>query len=232
METTRLNKYISEAGICSRRAADKLIEEGKVLIDGVVAGVGDKVGEGQVVTINGQVINPDTEKVVLAYNKPIGIECTADKTNKDNIIDAVNYPKRVVNVGRLDKNSCGLIFLTNDGELENIITKADRKHDKEYFVRINRPVTDEFVKKMEAGVTLDDGVTTRPCKLYKKGEKSFNIVLTQGINRQIRRMCKACGANVTFLQRIRIMTINLGNLKPGEYRELSKAEVKSLYDRA
>ena len=228
----RINKYLSESGICSRRAADKLIEEGKVTVNGVTANLGTRVSEADLVEVDGKAVKPVKKKVVLAYNKPTGIECTADRKNKDNIIDAVNYPERVVNIGRLDKNSCGLILLTNDGELANIIMKAGDTHDKEYFVKVNGTVTDEFIKKMEAGVRLDDGVLTRPCKVFKQSDNSFNIILTQGLNRQIRRMCLALGLRVVFLKRIRIMTIKLGNIKPGDYRILTDLEVKSLYDRA
>ncbi|MCR4841181.1 MAG: pseudouridine synthase [Lachnospiraceae bacterium] len=228
----RINKYLSESGICSRRAADKLIEEGKVTVNGITADLGTRVSEDDLVELDGKAVKPVKKKVVLAYNKPTGIECTADRKNKDNIIDAVNYSERVVNIGRLDKNSCGLILLTNDGELANIIMTAGVTHDKEYFVKVNGTVTDKFIKKMEAGVRLDDGVLTRPCKVFRQSDNSFNIILTQGLNRQIRRMCLALGLRVVFLKRIRIMTIKLGNIKPGEYRILTDLEVKSLYDRA
>ncbi len=224
----RLNKYLSEAGVCSRREADRLIEGGRVTVDGAVAGLGTKAGKNSVVMVDGKRVGLVTKKVVLAYNKPLGIECTSDADNKDNIITAVGYPERVYTIGRLDKNSCGLILLTNDGELAYRISKADEKHEKEYHVVVDRPVDDNFIKKMEEGVEIL-GKKTAPARVYRKSEKSFNIVIIQGMNRQIRRMCEECGAKVRFLKRIRVMSIKLGELETGKYRELSEEEVNRLY---
>lgn len=225
--SVRINKFLSEAGYCSRREADKLIEAGLVTIDGETAVPGSRVEHGQTVKCRGQVLKLETRKVVIAYNKPIGIECTSDESNKDNIIKAVNYPLRLFTVGRLDKNSSGLIFLTNDGELANNISKAGEGHEKEYHVRVDKPITEEFIKKMSQGVPVLDKITA-PCRIYPKSDNSFNIILIQGLNRQIRRMCEYMGYRVTFLKRIRIMNVTLGDLKPGEYRELTSEEIKGL----
>ena len=224
----RLNKYLSEAGVCSRRAADKLIEEGRVTVDGVTAGLGTKVLDNSKVLLVGKPVKAESKKVVIAYNKPVGIECTSDRSNKDNIIDAVGYPERVYTIGRLDKNSCGLILLTNDGELAFRISKAGERHQKEYNVVIDRPLDDDFIKKMEAGVEIL-GKKTAPVRIYPKSEKSFNIVLIQGMNRQIRRMCEECGAKVRHLKRVRIMGLRLGDLEAGKYRLLTDEEVEMLY---
>lgn len=224
----RLNKYLGEAGICSRRAADSLIEEGRVTVDGVTASMGCRVFPGSRVCVDGREAVIKTKKVVIAYNKPVGIECTSDRSNKDNIIDAVGYPERVYTIGRLDKNSCGLILLTNDGELAYRISKAGEKHQKEYNVVIDRPVDDEFIKKMEGGVAIL-GKKTAPVRIYPKSEKSFNIVLIQGMNRQIRRMCEECGAKVRHLKRVRIMGLKLGDLESGKYRLLNDEETEMLY---
>ena len=224
----RLNKYLSEAGVCSRRAADKLIEEGRVTVDGVIAGLGTKVLDNSKVLLDGKTVKAESKKVVIAYNKPVGIECTSDRSNKDNIIDAVGYPERVYTIGRLDKNSCGLILLTNDGELAFRISKAGERHQKEYNVVIDRPLDDDFIKKMEAGVEIL-GKKTAPVRIYPKSEKSFNIVLIQGMNRQIRRMCEECGAKVRHLKRVRIMGLRLGDLEAGKYRQLTDEEVEMLY---
>ncbi len=227
-EGIRLNKYLSEAGLCSRREADRLIEAGCVKIDGVTADLGSRVMPRQKVFCNGKpVVNNTEKKVVIAYNKPIGIECTADPDNKDNIIKAVNYPVRLFTIGRLDKNSCGLILLTNDGELANQISKAGEGHEKEYFVRVNKPLTEEFLKRMAGGVPILGRVTAK-CRLYKKNEDSFHIILIQGLNRQIRRMCEYFGYEVKFLKRVRIMNIQLDGLKVGEYRELTETEINQL----
>ena len=224
----RLNKYLSEAGICSRRAADALIEEGKVFVDGKKAEVGTRVFPSSKVVVDGHKVEIKAKKVVLAYNKPVGIECTSDRSNKDNIIDAVGYPERVYTIGRLDKNSCGLILLTNDGDLAYRISKADERHQKEYNVVIDRPIDDAFIKKMEDGVEIL-GKKTAPARVYPKSDKSFNIVLIQGMNRQIRRMCEECGAKVRHLKRVRIMGLRLGDLEPGKYRVLTDDEVDMLY---
>lgn len=227
-EGVRINKYLSEAGFCSRREADRLIAEGKVLIDGKLPEIGTRVMPGQTVTVDGKKLHIADKKVVIAYNKPIGIECTSDSENKDNIISAVNYPVRLYTVGRLDKNSCGLILLTNDGELANLISKAGENHEKEYYVRVDKPITKEFIEGMKRGVPILDKVTA-PCKIFPKGENCFTIVLIQGLNRQIRRMCEYFGLKVRFLKRVRVMNISLGDLKPGEYRELSAEEIQKLY---
>jgi 23S rRNA pseudouridine2604 synthase len=227
-EGVRINKYLSEAGFCSRREADRLIAEGKVLIDGKLPEIGTRVMPGQSVTVDGKKLHIADKKVVIAYNKPIGIECTSDSENKDNIISAVNYPVRLYTVGRLDKNSCGLILLTNDGELANLISKAGENHEKEYYVRVDKPVTKEFIEGMKRGVPILDKVTA-PCEIFPKGENCFTIVLIQGLNRQIRRMCEYFGLKVRFLKRVRVMNISLGDLKPGEYRELSAEEIQKLY---
>lgn len=226
----RINKFLSESGVCSRRAADGLIEAGRVKINGITCEMGSKVLPDDVVTVDGKVIDSAAKRVVIAYNKPIGIECTSDPANKDNIIKAINYPTRLFSVGRLDKNSCGLILLTNDGDLANDITKANNQHEKEYFVRVNKPVTDEFIKKMSSGVPVLDKITA-PCKIKKINDNAFTIILIQGLNRQIRRMCEYLDYRVTFLKRVRVMNINLGTLEIGKYRELTVDEIKGLSGR-
>ncbi|MGN0164577.1 MAG: pseudouridine synthase [Lachnospiraceae bacterium] len=226
-ESIRINKYLSEAGFCSRREADRLIESGLVTIDGDIATLGSRVIPGQKVYCNGKAVVNNNSKVVIAYNKPIGIECTADRYNRDNIIDAINYPVRLFTVGRLDKNSCGLILLTNDGELANHISKAGQGHEKEYLVRVDKAITDDFVRQMSKGVPVLDKITA-PCRIYKKSEDTFHIVLIQGLNRQIRRMCEYMGYHVKFLKRVRIMNIQLNGLKTGEYRELTADEIRQL----
>ena len=227
-EGIRINKFMSEAGFCSRREADRLIEAGQVKIDGITADLGSRVMTGQNVICKGKTVRNTTDRrVVIAYNKPIGIECTADSENKDNIIRAVNYPVRLFTIGRLDKNSCGLILLTNDGELANLISKAGEGHEKEYLVRVDKPITEEFLKGMANGVPILGRVTAR-CRLFKKADDSFHIVLIQGLNRQIRRMCEYFGYEVQYLQRVRIMNIQLDGLKTGQYRELSESEIIQL----
>ncbi len=224
----RLNRFLSDAGVCSRREADRLIEAGKVCVDGKIAEIGTVVTEGQKVYVNGKRVEGGNEKVVIAYNKPIGIECTADRENKDNIIDAVNYPTRLFTIGRLDKNSCGLILLTNDGELANQISKAGEGHEKEYYVRVDKPISDEVLQGMEKGVPIL-GKITAPCRIRRKSENCFTIVLIQGLNRQIRRMCEYYGFRVRYLKRVRVMNISLGNIEPGKYRHLTQEEIKGLY---
>lgn len=226
----RINKFLSESGICSRRAADGLIEAGRVKINGITCQMGSKVLPDDIVTVDGKVVDSADKRVVIAYNKPIGIECTSDPENKDNIIKAINYPTRLFTVGRLDKNSCGLILLTNDGDLANDITKANNMHEKEYVVRVDKPVTDDFIEKMSNGVPVLDKITA-PCKLRKINNNTFTIVLIQGLNRQIRRMCEYLGYKVTFLKRVRVMNINLGSLEIGKYRELTVEEIKGLSGR-
>lgn len=229
-EPIRLNKYLSDAGICSRRQADRYLEEGKITVDGVKAVMGQKVTADQDIRLMGKKIAKASEKkVVLAFHKPRGIVCTTQKKEKDNIVDYINYPERIYPVGRLDKDSEGLIFLTNDGALMNEILCARNYHEKEYEVRVNKEITDNFLKKMSEGVEILD-TKTRPCKVRKTGERSFRIILTQGLNRQIRRMCESQGYQVRRLRRIRIMNVTLGNLESGKYRELSAKEKKQLLD--
>ena len=223
----RINKYLSEAGVCSRREADRMIEQGRITVDGKPAVAGQKVEEGQTIFVDGNPVNPTKERIVLAFNKPLGIVCTTSKKEKDNIIDYLNYPERIYPVGRLDKNSEGLILLTNDGELMDEILRARNYHEKEYEVTVNRPVTNVFLKKMSEGVPVLDTIT-RPCKVRRTGEKTFRIILTQGLNRQIRRMCEALDYRVRHLKRVRIMNITLGNLPVGQYRILGEKELKQL----
>lgn len=227
----RINKYLSEAGVCSRRAADKLVEEGKVTVDGKVALMGTKVSEGQVVIVDGNEVGKTIDKkdmVVLALNKPRGIVCTCSHKDKNNVIDYIKYPERVYPIGRLDKDSEGLLLLTNNGELMNRILKAANGHEKEYVVTVDKKITKEFVEKMSKGVPVLDRITS-PCKVSKINDTTFNIILTQGLNRQIRRMCEYLGYSVLKLCRIRIMNIKIDNLPTGKYRFLNKKEIKELY---
>ncbi len=223
----RLNKYMAESGYCSRREADRLIEEGRVKIDGRVGALGDRVLPGMAVTVDGKPLSGEGEKVYILLNKPRGIVCTADPREPMNVVDYVGHPVRIFPVGRLDKDSEGLLLLTSDGEIVNRMLRAAGGHEKEYEVTIDRPVTADFAKKMMAGVPILDTVTL-PCKLRRTGERSFNIVLVQGLNRQIRRMCEALGANVTHLRRVRIMNLRLGRLQPGQWRELTRDELDEL----
>ncbi len=227
-ESTRINKYLSEAGYCSRRAADKLIEAGKVTINGVVPEMGTKVKPGDEVRVNGKLIGANEEKpVYIAFNKPVGIVCTTDtRVEKDNIIDYINYPSRIFPIGRLDKPSEGLILLTNDGDIVNKILRARNNHEKEYIVTVNRPITKEFLHKMSAGVPILDTVTKK-CEVEKLGVCKFRIVLSQGLNRQIRRMCEYLDYRVVELQRVRIMNIKL-DLPIGAWRDLTKKELAEL----
>lgn len=233
----RLNKYLSEAGVCSRREADRLIEKGQVTVDGKQAVPGMKIEEGQQVRVGRRLVHGRTEKVVLAVNKPAGIICTEDMRVENNIIRFLNYPVRVTYAGRLDKDSEGLLIMTNDGDLIDHMMRARFGHEKEYKVTVDRPVTDAFVEAMSRGVRIVDeekglDVVTRPCKVSKIGKYTFSIVLTQGLNRQIRRMCKALGYKVTRLVRIRVMNIELGALKPGMSRKLEGQELKELYEQS
>ena len=225
----RINKYMSDAGICSRREADRLVEAGLVRIDGEPAAVGSRVLPGQKVTVRGREAGNvgKEKKVVLAFHKPKGVECTSDRTNPDNIIDYIRYDKRIYTVGRLDKNSSGLILLTNDGELANQIAKAGEFHEKEYLVRVNEPITEEFLRRMASGVPVL-GKTTAPCRVWQLSENLFRIVLIQGMNRQIRRMCEYLGYKVVSLKRVRVMNIVLGDLPRGEYREVTPQELAEL----
>ena len=229
MESIRINKYLSEAGVCSRREADKLIKEGRVSINGSHALLGSVVSEGDEVQVDENIIVGSAKKVLIAFNKPRGIVCTTkDPKSKDvNIVEYINHPERIFPVGRLDKDSEGLILLSNDGDLSNRIMKARNYHEKEYEVEVDKPFDDEFLKKMSEGVPILDAVT-RKCKLRRTGKTAFNIVLTQGLNRQIRRMCEYFGYKVVKLKRIRIMNIRLGNIKPGTYRNVTEEEYNEL----
>ena len=231
MEQTgkRLNKFIADSGYCSRREADRLIEEGKVLIDGRVGVLGDKILPGMRVVVDGHVVSGESDKVYIALNKPRGIVCTTDPREPMNVVDYIDFPQRIFPVGRLDKDSEGLLLLTSDGEIVNRILRAAGGHEKEYEVMVDKPVTTEFLQKMAAGVPILDTVTL-PCKIRKTGPRSFNLILVQGLNRQIRRMCEALGYRVLTLQRLRIMNINLGRLKPGHWRNLTPAELNGLMD--
>ncbi len=226
---TRINKFLSEIGYCSRRAADKLIEQGRVKINGEVPLMGTKVSDEDEVSVNGEVVHRAKKKkmVYIAFNKPRGIVCTTDQLReKDNIIDYINYPTRVFPIGRLDKPSEGLIFLTNDGDIVNKILRARNNHEKEYEVSVDKPVTKEFVEAMQNGVPILDTITQK-CKVKQTGKKTFKIILTQGLNRQIRRMCEHLDYDVKRLKRVRIMNINL-DVKVGEYRDFTASELNTL----
>lgn len=226
----RLNKFVADSGYCSRREADRLIAEGRVQVDGRPGALGDRVLPGMRVTVDGQSLSGRGEKVYIALNKPAGIVCTTDPREPMNVVDYLDYPIRIFPVGRLDKDSEGLLLMTSDGEIINRILRAAGGHEKEYEVEIDRPVTKEFVEKMSAGVPILDTVTL-PCRVRRTGEKSFNIILVQGLNRQIRRMCEALGCNVVRLRRIRIMNVRLGSMRPGQWRELSEEELSGLVGR-
>ena len=226
---TRINKYLSEVGFCSRRAADRLIAEGKVTINGEITEIGSKVEEGDQVEVEGQkIINPTKQKnIYLAFNKPIGIVCTTDRrVEPDNIIDFIKYPKRIFPIGRLDKPSEGLIFLTNDGDIVNKILRARNNHEKEYIVSVNRPINKDFIQSMSNGVEILDTIT-KNCFVKQLGQKKFKIILTQGLNRQIRRMCESLGYRVKSLKRVRIMNIKL-DVPTGKFREITKEELIEL----
>lgn len=227
--STRLNKYISESGICSRREADRYIEQGNVYINGKRAKVGDLVFAHDRVKVNGQEIEPrdEEELIFIALNKPVGIESTTETHKPGNIVDFINHSVRIFPIGRLDKDSQGLIFLTNNGDLVNKILRAGNNHEKEYLVTVNKPVTDEFVEKMAQGVPVL-GVTTKKCKVSKEAKFVFRITLVQGLNRQIRRMCEYFDYEVTKLERIRIMNVSLKNLPVGEWRDLDEKELTGL----
>jgi len=226
-EGIRVNKFLTDAGVCSRRKADEYIEAGRVRVNGEVCTLGVRVFEGDEVSFDGKPVKKDNNLVLIAFNKPVGIVCTTDKREPDNIIDYLNYPKRIYPIGRLDKDSEGLILLTNDGDIVNKILRAANHHEKEYEVVVNKPITDDFLKKMSKGVPILDTVT-KPCKIRRTGDNSFNIILTQGLNRQIRRMCEALDYRVIHLKRIRIMNINLGRLHTGGYRNLDQHELEEL----
>lgn len=233
---TRINQYISSSGLCSRREADRLIEEGRVRVDGKTAVKGMRVSKEQRITVGKREIVQENKLVALAVNKPRGVVCTEDKRVKNNIIRFLKYPSRITYIGRLDKDSEGLLLMTNDGRLINRLLRAKRRHEREYKVTVDRPVTEEFLEKLRAGVHIIDkekglDAVTLPCKAQREGKYKFCIVLTQGLNRQIRRMCEAFGYQVRELKRVRIANIELGGLKTGEYRSLSGEELDGLYER-
>jgi 23S rRNA pseudouridine2604 synthase len=223
----RLNKFISETGVCSRRQADQWIEAGRVTINGMPAALGTRVAAEDAVRVDGELIGPKKRQIYLALNKPVGITCTSEPDIERNIIDLVGHPERIFPIGRLDKTSEGLILLTNDGDIVNEILRAENKHEKEYLVGVDRPITDLSLRMMASGVRIM-GEMTQPARVSRVDAQSFRIVLTQGLNRQIRRMCSALGYRAQRLQRVRIMHIHLGTLRPGEWRELTPDERRGL----
>ncbi len=222
-EGMRINRYVASSGLCSRREADRLIEERRVTINGITADNGMRVTDNDEVRVDGNIIVPEDNKIYIALNKPLGITCTSDPTDEDNIIDYLGLPDRVFTIGRLDKNSSGLILLTNDGDIVNKLLRAENGHEKEYRVKVDRPIADDFKSKMEGGLPIL-GQITLPCEVTVTGARSFTIILHQGLNRQIRRMCDHLGYRVVKLTRVRFMNIELGDLKPGEYRYLNNKE--------
>lgn len=226
-EVIRINKFISETGFCSRREADKLVEQGKVTLNGKVAVLGDKATEGDDVRINGKPLKIKKSGVYIAFNKPVGITCTTERHIKGNIIDFINHKERIFPIGRLDKPSEGLIFLTSDGDIVNKILRAGNNHEKEYVVTVNKPIRPDFIQKMGNGVPILDTVTKK-CFVRKDSTYVFTIILTQGLNRQIRRMCEYLGYSVTKLKRIRIMNVTLDNILVGKWRNLTENELKEI----
>ncbi|MGG0670923.1 23S rRNA pseudouridine(2604) synthase RluF [Sporosarcina koreensis] len=224
----RINKYLSEAGIVSRRGADKWIEDGRVTINGKPAELGSRVEPGDEVRVDGKPVKTEEQLVYIVLNKPVGITSTTERHIEGNVVDFVNHPLRIFHIGRLDKDSDGLLLLTNDGDIVNEILREEHGHEKEYIVTVDRPITKEFIHKMESGVEILDTIT-KPCKVKQLGPRKFNITLTQGLNRQIRRMCSALGYNVRRLQRTRIMNIHLGNLPIGQWRDLTEKELKEMF---
>lgn len=231
MDGVRINKFLSEAGVCSRREGDRMLEKGCISIDGKVATVGARVMPGQKVTVNGKEVKKEEEEIFLAFYKPRGIVCTtATEENGEriqNVVDYINYPKRIYPVGRLDQASEGLLLMTNCGDAMEKILRSRYEHEKEYFVRVDHKIDDNFLKGMQKGVPILDTVT-KPCKIWKEDDTSFHIIITQGLNRQIRRMCEYFGYKVTFLRRDRVMNITLGDLKKGRYRSLTVREIAEL----
>lgn len=227
MESINVNKFISSTGFCSRREADRLIEQGRVTINDKVATLGNRVVEGDVVKVDGQLIKRKDEFVYIAFNKPVGITCTTERDIPDNIIDYINHPKRIFPVGRLDKPSEGLIFLTSDGDIVNKILRAGNNHEKEYIVTVDKPVTQEFIQQMSNGVPILDTITKK-CFVKQEQKNIFRIILTQGLNRQIRRMCEHLGYNVLRLKRVRIMNVTLDGIGVGKWRDLTSKELEEL----
>ena len=223
----RINKYISETGICSRREADKLVEQGRVMLNGRTAVLGDKATAADEVKIDGKLLNVRKAAVYIAFNKPVGITCTTERDVKGNIIDYIHHPERIFPIGRLDKPSEGLIFLTSDGDIVNKILRAGNNHEKEYVVTVDKQITPEFLSKMASGVPVLDTITKK-CFVKKEGSHVFTIVLTQGLNRQIRRMCEYLGYHVTKLKRVRIMNVTLENLPTGKWRNLTEEEMQAI----
>ena len=226
-DTSRINKYIASSGLCSRREADRLIEEGRVMVNGIVAESGMQVCGDDVVLVDGKNIIPETNDVYIAFNKPLGVTCTTDSRDPSNIIDYIGYPERIFPIGRLDKNSSGLILLTNDGSIVNTLLRAENNHEKEYQVTVDRPYDDKFINEMQSGVPVL-GQITLPCKINRVSARVFRIILHQGLNRQIRRMCEYEGYKVVKLRRIRFMNINLGTLGTGQWRYLTAKEINEL----
>ncbi len=223
----RLNKYIADCGVCSRRQADALIEEGRVSVDGTIAVTGQKVLPGQTVTVDGRRISDDGETVLLIFNKPVGVECTTAADSKDNVVRYIGYSRRIYPIGRLDKDSEGLLLMTNRGDLVNGIMRSRYRHEKEYIVKVDKPVTDAFLRGMSSGVPILDTVT-RPCRTERIGRSTFRIIITQGLNRQIRRMCQYFGYEVKSLKRVRVLDIELGDLPVGRYRHATAEELESV----
>lgn len=223
----RINKYISETGVCSRREADQWIRAKRVTINGSLAQLGSRVGPKDIVEVDGRPVGKKRRPVYIALNKPVGITCTTERDVKGNIVDFVNHPERIFHIGRLDKDSQGLILLTNDGDIVNKILRAENKNEKEYIVTVNKAITPSFIRGMSTGVRIL-GTRTKPCRLSQINDRTFKIILTQGLNRQIRRMCQAFGYRVVKLKRVRIMNIRLGDLPIGQWRDLSKKELNEM----
>ncbi len=223
----RLNKYISETGTCSRREADKLIEQGRVTVNGNIPELGTKVSDADDITIDGKPIKSKEKAIYIAFNKPPGITCTTDLKDKDNIIEFINHPKRIFPIGRLDKPSEGLLFMTNDGDIVNKILRAGNNHEKEYLVMVDKPIVPDFIQKMANGIDIGDAVTKK-CFVKQEAADKFRIILTQGLNRQIRRMCDALDYKVYKLQRIRIMNVTLNGINSGGWRYLSNEEINTI----
>lgn len=225
----RINKYLSETGVVSRRGADKWIEVGRVKINDELATVGSRVADGDTVFVDDKPVTREEKLVYIVLNKPVGITSTTEQHIKGNVVDFINHPLRIFHIGRLDKDSEGLLLLTNDGDIVNEILRAENHHEKEYIVQVDKPITDDFIKKMSSGVEILD-TTTLPCRVEKISRNVFRIILEQGLNRQIRRMCTACGYEVRRLQRIRIMNVEIGNLKVGQWRDLTDKERTTLFN--